>query len=376
MGCWCWCCAPTIVSEPGILEFDDPQFKGADDDATLTNLMNYAQSQTYKPTIRLRYGRTDFRRVHVPYTGFALIGAGGPVAVEQVRGGNPFASFVKVSLSGNKFLFDLPGRATHRVTIQGISWEGNSGTCWLGSSHSGVLWTSTLRDLAFSAFQGVLGGGGKKLLNTAILTDGWWNINNGQGVSIHLGGSDSILWAASNFLLDSPTKFTSNIPHHMLLDWQEKTVVGGGFITGEGVPAALCIKGGNSSGGLIISGLRAEGRNTSKFSNGSVIRQEGGRVTYRDCWISYGYGNPGASGRPDEGGVVTVLKGGRALFDACWYSRAAPVPETTPWIYASGAGTKVRVRNAETAFDGGAWTGVPRVSAVNGAARDIDNSVI
>ena len=46
-----------------------------------------------------------------------------------------------------------------------------------------------------------------------------------------------------------------------------------------------------------------------------------------------------------------------------------------PWIDASGSSTRVRVRNAEVAHDGGAFTGLPRVQAANGAQIDADNSV-
>lgn len=366
--------------EEGVIDFDDPDFTGTDDDDTLDNLMTHVAAQTYKPTIRLRHGVTTLNSSHQLFTGFALIGAGGPVAVEQKRSGNPYASLVDVGQSGtagSNFLFTLPAGNTHRVTMQGISWEGDGvDTSWLGSTASGVLWTSTLRDLAFSAFYSVLGSRANKLLNTAIMCDGWWNINNSIDTAVVVGGSDSIFWVGSNFLLDSPTSLNGNIPYHMWFDYQEKTVVGGAFVTAEQEPAALRVTGSNSGGtDLIFSGMRFEGRNASSPSYGSVIHVEGGKVTFRDCWTGYANTAPGSAGKSGSLGAITVT-GGEALFDNCTY--AIPTGETVddPWIGASGASTKVIVRNMRTADDGVAWSGaLPKVHAASGATIDADGSV-
>lgn len=366
-------------SEPGIIEFDDPAYADVDDDAILDNIMAYASTQTYKPTIRLRAGLTTFEASHTPYTGFKLIGAGGPAAVEQIRTGQPYASRVNVRLTGTagtRFLFDLASGQTHGVFIQGISFEGNSVSSFIGSTSSGVLWTSTLRDLAFSAFYSVLGSRTHKLLNTSIYCDGYWNINNAYDTSVVVGGSDSIFWVGSQFLIDSPTTLNGNILYHMWFDYQEKTVVGGAFCTAEQEPAALRVTGSNSGGtDLVFHGMRFEGRNSGQPSYGSVIRIEGGKPTFDHCWISYGYAAPGSSGRSGELGVITVL-GGEALFENCTYSRATGLDADDPWIGASGASTKVIVRNARTADDGGVWSGsVPLVSLASGATLDHDYSV-
>lgn len=363
------------VYEEGVIEFDDPTFAGADDDATLDNIMAYAAAQAYKPTIRLRAGLTTLNNSHTIYTGFKLIGAGGNVPVEQVRTGAPYASLVDCNQTTG-YVFNLPAGNTHGVVIQGISWEGGANTSWLGSTNGGVLWTSTLRDLAFSAFYSVLGKRSEKLLNTAILCDGWWNINNARHTSITVGGSDSIFWVGSNFLMDSPTTLNTNISEHIYFNYQEKSVVGGAFVTAEQRPAAMRIDGSRNSGALIFQGMRFEGRNAGAPSYGSVIRITGGNSIFRDCWISFGYADPASSGRTGELGVVTVL-GGEVLFDGCFYAKANAVSTSTPWIAADGASTKVTVRHARTADDGGAWGDtLPLIAASNSAKVDVDYSAI
>jgi hypothetical protein len=362
-------------TEPGVIEFDDPSFTGSTDDDRLDEIMSYAAAQTQKPTIRLRYGITTLTRGHDLYTGFALVGAGGGVPVEQIRSGNPYASRVNVRLTGtagSTFCLRLNQAQTHRVSIQNISWEGNTSSSWIGSTNTGyVLWTSTLRDLAFSAFYSVLGSRQYKLLNTAILCDGWWNVNNAHDVSIHMGGSDSILWVGSNFLLDSPTSLNAAVNCHMWMDYQEKTIVGGGFITGEQEPAAIRVSGGTSTDGLTFYGVRAEGRNAGAPSYGSTIRIEGGEVTFRDCWIAYGYADPGSSGRTGEGGVVSVL-GGSATFDGCGFAASTGNnTEASPYLFATGASTKVRIRNQRVI-----GTNVPYVKAVSGATINADDTVV
>lgn len=363
--------AAGLLSEqvrPGIpLEY----FAGASDDAKLGAAMSYVAGETYKPPIVL-----GEQRVYGPFTtprdlfsGFKLVGNAG--YGNQYRGALSTVQRVDVNTSGA--WLRQPTGDVFDVQISNLSfYSQSSGTDFLGGNSSGVLWTSVIRDCGWSLFRYVLGSPSQKLLLTAVLFDGWWNINNGRNVAITIGGSDNVLWVGSNFLLDSPTSLNGSTPYHMWLDYLEKTTVGHVFCTAEQEPAAMRITGNDSSGILVIQGGRYEGRNSGAPSYGSVIRMEGGRVTFRDVYTGYGYANSGASGRSSEGGVVSVL-GGRALFDGCWYARA--VAETVPWVYASGSSTKVRIRNTEVVHDGGSFTGLPRVQAANGATLDVDNSV-
>lgn len=348
-------------------------FAGASDDAKLGAAMTYVAAQTYKPPIMLGEQRVygPFTTPRTLFSGFRLVGNAG--YGNQYRGALSTVQRVDVNVSGGGGWLRMPSGDVFDVQISDLSFYSQSSTTdFLAGHSSGILWTSVIRDCGWSLFRHVLGSTSQKLLLTAVLFDGWWNINNGRNVQIVVGGSDNVMWVGSNFLLDSPTSLNGSTPYHAWFDYLEKSTVGHLFVTAEQEPAAIRITGNDSTGALVLLGGRYEGRNSGASSYGSVIRQESGRVTYRDCWISYGYSNPGASGRSNEGGVVSVL-GGRALFDGCWYSRA--VAETVPWIYASGASTKVRIRNAEVAHDGGSFTGLPRVQAANGATLDVDNSV-
>lgn len=344
------------------------------DEQKLTSAMAYAAAQTYKPTLRLSSRRWDFTTTRTLYTGFKITGSGYGGSVEQPRSGNPYGTYVKVSTGGgNPWLqvtSDVYGCYVGNMSVEGTSTSG------FITSNGGTLWTSVLENLGFSAFSYVIGKTTSKLLMTACTFKGFWNINNSYGTAITIGGSDNTLWV-DGCLLDSPPAFTgTSVPYHMWCDYLEKSVIGPMFITCEAVPAGIRVTGNSSNAALIFTGLKVEGRNAGSSSYGSVVRIEGGRTTFRDCWLSYGYSAPGSSTRSNEGGVVTAL-GGRTLFDGCWYARAGTdgVTETTPWIYASGSGTTVRVRNAQTGEDGGTFTAVPLVSAVSSATSDVDNSV-
>lgn len=354
-------------------------FTGATDDAKLGAAMTYAQTQTYKPPILLLENRVygPFTTPRELFSGAKILG--GPGFSNQYRSALSTPQRVDVNVTGGGAWLRMPSSGNvFDVEISRLSFYSQSSTTDFLGGGGGVLWTSLIRDVGFSLFRHVLGSPTAKLLNTVLQCDGWWNVNNSRGVAMTLGGSDSAFWP-QGCLLDSPTSITDsgNVPYHLWFDYQEKSSVGPMFITAEGIPAGIRITGSRTAGALIFhSGTRIEGRNSTASSRGSVVRQEGGVSTFRDSWLSYGYSSPGTSGRSSEGGVVSVL-GGEALFDGCFYSRAgsAGVAETVPWIYASGSNTKVRVRNARTVDDGGTWTGLPRVTAANGASVSVDDSV-
>ena len=350
-------------------------FPGATDDDRLGAAMAHASAQTYKPPILLLENRVygPFTTPRDLYSGFKLLG--GPGFSNQYRGALSTPQRVDVQTSGA--WLRMPGSQVFDVQIAGLSFYSQSSTTDFLSGHAtGVLWTSVIRDCGWSLFRHVLGSPTQKLLLTAVQFDGWWNINNSRSVAVTIGGSDNVLWVGSQFLLDSPPAMAGTTPYHMWLDYMEKTTVGNLFCTGEQSPASVRITGSASTGGLVLLGGRYEGRNQNQPSYGSIIRQEGGHVTYRDLWTAYAYANPSSSPRTGEGGVISVL-GGRALFDSCWYARAggSGVAETVPWIYAAGSDTRVRVRDAQVAHDGGTFTGPPRVAATGGAAITTDDSV-
>jgi hypothetical protein len=369
--------APVGSGTPGVIEVDS--FAGATDDAKLTNAIAYASAQTYKPTMRLSSRRWDFSTTRTVWTGFKISGSGGGASVEQPRSNSPYATFVKIRTGSNRPWLTTPsGGTVYGCYVGNMSLEGTSSSVFADTTGNGLWRTSVFENLGFSAFRHVLGNPttGAKMWVTGCYFRGWWNINNCYNVGVWIGGSDNTLWT-DGCMLDSPPSFAGSTPYHMHVDYLEKTYIGPMYITCEAVPAGIRVSGSSSQTAVIFTALKIEGRNSSTSSYGSVVRVDSGRVTFRDTWFGYGYSAPGSSGRSGEGGVVTVSGAARVLFDACWYARAGDdgVTEATPWIYATGTGTQVRVRNAQVAEDGGAFTQLPLVSAVSSAAADVDNSV-
>ncbi|MCA1781561.1 MAG: hypothetical protein ABR616_03645 [Dermatophilaceae bacterium] len=366
--------APAPGPSSGVGGVTLESFSGASDDEKLGNAMSWVAAQTYKPPILLLENREygSFTTPRDLFSGFKLLG--GAAFSNQYRSALSTPQRVNVNTSGA--WLRMPTGNVFDVEISRLSFYSQSSTTdFLGGHSSGVLWTSVIRDVGFSLFRHVLGSPTTKLLNTALICDGWWNVNNGRGAAMTVGGSDSTFWP-DGILLDSPTTLTAGVvPYHMYFSFQSKSFVGPMYVTAESEPAAVRITGttGTSVSGaqLIFHGTRMEGRNADAPSYGSVIRMEGGMVTFRDIWASYGFSDPASSGRSSEGGVISVL-GGTALFDGCYYSRATGVAEDVPFIYASGQDTKVRVRNTVGVGD---WAGLPRVQAANNASVDTDNSV-
>jgi hypothetical protein len=126
----------------------------------------------------------------------------------------------------------------------------------------------------------------------------------------------------------------------------------------------------------VFTGCRIEGRNADTPCYGALVRQTGASgTTFRDCWFGYAMTNPAAAGRSDLG--LIHVTAGTLVVDGAWYGRATGVAETVPLIYATGASTKVFVRNVQVGVGSGAatWSGLPRVQAAGGATINSDNTV-
>jgi len=362
------------ATDTGVVEVDS--FAGADDDAKLAAAVSYAAAQTYKPTMRLAARRWDFSDQVELFTGFKLTGSGGGASVEQPRGNTPYSTFVKISTGGDVAWLRLPASTLFGCYIGNAAFEGTSSSVFMDSAadFSGVLWTSVIENVGFSAFKHVFGTPSKRLALDAVIFRGFWNINNSYDVAVTIGGSDNQLWT-DGCLLDTGDPFTSSsVVYHLNLDYMEKTFIGPMYITAERYPAGIRINGAGNQAGLTFHGLRIEGRNKTESSYGSVIRIEGGRNVFRDCWIAYAYSDNASSPRSNEGGMVSCL-GGETLFDGCTLDKATGYSESDPAFYASGSGTKIRVSNTFTATDGGAWSQLPLVSAVNSATAVTDDTV-
>jgi hypothetical protein len=360
-------------------------FDGADDNAKLGAAMTYAAAQTYKPPILLLENRVygPFTTQREVYNGFKLLG--GPSTSGQPTTTPRTPQRVNVQTDGALFVTPSSGNIFD-VEVSRLSFYAlNSTSDFFQTPGSSNLWTSVFRDLGFSLFRHIFGNATRQFIMTACTMDGAsWNVNNGRNVAMRFGGSDNSLFT-QGCLLDTPTSRSDvdNTPYHLWCDYLEKSNIGPMFITAEGKPAGIRIDGSSTSGALVFrGGIRVEGRNAGASSLGSIIHMNSGKVTFRDAWLSYGASNfagaSGLTGRAGEAGVVNV-SGGEALFDGCFYARAGTdgVADTVPWIYATGAGTKVRVFNARVLDDGGTFTttGKPHVRAVSGATLVCDDSV-
>lgn len=342
-------------------------FPGLTDDDKLTNALSFVASQTVKPPILFDNRRHNFSQAgRLVFSGLKLVGPN--AHGNQQRSANSIPNDIRFTGTGAWWQMPASGNVFD-VGIYGLSFQGNSNAIFMAGSNA-VLWTSVFRDLGFNLWKHVLGTPTVKMLNTAVLFDGWWNVNNSYDTAFTLGGSDSNFWM-DGMLIDAEPANMNPGKYHIIFDYQEKSTVGPMFMTAD-QSGGMWVQGSESRGPLVFFGNgRIEGRNTNTPSFGSNLRISGGHVSLRDWWISYGATALNTQGRTGEGGLITMT-GGRVLLDGCMYSRANGVAETVPWVYQTGG--KLRVRNIWTCDGGGTWTGLPRVRSLGGTVS-VDDSV-
>lgn len=348
--------------EPGCVYLSD--FAGADADAKLTAALSYAAAQTYKPTIVFSHGLTTLSTMgRSIYTGLKLRGAGGGASVEQPRSNDPYASKVQINGSGTTPWLMVPNSATpYGVSVQDISFAGNSGAIWMGMQTAGshTLDTFVLHNLGFCLFKHVLGSPSVPLLLTAGIMTGFWNINGSYDCAINIGGSDNNLWT-DGLLLDSTLNSAGN--YHARFIWLQMTNIGPIYMTADAATGGILI----DSGGdrcLQAWGWRIGGRDGSDTHThqGPVLTIQGDCITtLQECWISF---TTPASGES----IIEVKNGARATFRDCLHQKATNLPANANWLHADGTGTEVRIRDAW------GYSSKPRVYASGGAVLDNDGS--
>lgn len=335
-------------------------FAGLNDDERLTAAMAYCAAQTYRgTTILLDEARQyNFAQRQPLYSGFSLMG--GYMPHDQDRSGNPQANEIYLRTAGGWFYLNQP--QTFSTSFKNLTLNGGASQRLLDGG-SNVLWTSVFRDITAVNLGNVLGSVSAKLLNTACVLDGFWNVNNIQQRAWVLGGSDTRL-AFSSALIDSPGGGFPNATYLLEYSSQSKTPTRNLYITAEANHSAIYI-GSGSSGHLTFTDCSIEGRNAGSPSNGRLVRVQGtnSRVTFRDCWFAYAMANPGTSL-----GVIEA-NGGSVLLDGCTYARATSVAETVPFFTAT-AGNHI-VRNIRGSNGGGK----PVVRQTGTAVIDADSSV-
>lgn len=282
---------------------------GSSDDARLDAAIARSNNRdgTRSPILLSNRVHT-FARPRTLFSGLKLINPHG--FGNQQRGANSIPCLLK--FTGTGVWWTVPDGQTFDVQMSGFGATATQpGATFITSSgDKAVLWTSLFRDLGFLNWSGVFGNQQRKLMNTACAWDGWLNVNNARGVSIHVGGSDSKMgW--TNALIDTPQNgglMTSDTPH-VWFDWQEKTHARGLYLTADNV-AGIQITGSSSRGRLWISDSVIEGRNASRPATQLVAVSGGQKVTLRDCAVNFQRSGP------------HVIGGGSTDVSGCDFQRA------------------------------------------------------
>jgi hypothetical protein len=349
-------------------------FTGADDDAKLDSALSTLAAETYPRTLLLTNRQYTFATVNrVPFEGMRIRG---PHGYSNPERSSASKSPNRVRLTGTGAWFTATSQV-FQVSFSNLSFTGGTNAWVLGSTSDSVgnWYCLQMRDIFTSGLKSVIGSQAQKVLITAAQFDGAWEINNCYNGAFHLGGSDNTLWPAG-MLLDSGTAFntagSANGQYHIWCDFLEKSYIGPIYVTCEGAWNGVRVSGpafnttaSNQGGPLVFHGSRIEGRNENAPCNGSVVRQEGGMVILRDCWIGYGMASPTTPGHtPADAGMVHH-SGGTLIVDGCTYDRATGVAETVPFVYTSSTGDCMVSKTMHGATTG-AWTGRPRVGLKTG----------
>ena len=234
------------------------------------------------------------------------------------------------------------------VSIKDIAFEGSTGAVWMGNEKAGGSYSSlsesVLHNLGFTNFAGVLGTPGVPLLLTTSRTTGSWNVNNPQAgkTSICVGGTDSHLWVVGNLLIDGNA--AAGQPH-VIFNYLDISYVANIYMTAERNAGGLRINSGQRRS-LWLSNLILGGRNVNApHTETPVLTIDGDAVTtIRDSWISI-------TTMPTNRGIIEATRGAKVTLADCHYLPANGVPVDQLWLRADGAGTRVKVRDAQPASD-------------------------
>ena len=356
----------------GVVYLDS--FAGSTDDAKLTNALSAVAADTYPRTIQLTNRSYTFATVRTPFTNMRIQGPAGYGNPERGSSGTP--SSITLTMNGAWFTTSstVYGVSLHQLSFVGSSSSTNASV--LQTTGSGQFYCLSMRDIFAARMGSVLGTQATPLYIIAASFTGDWEINNSYTGAFHLKGSDNSLWT-DGMLLDSSTSYntSSNGQYHLWLDAMQKSYIGPVYITCEAGWGGLHVSGqsfnvqSSSSGGpLVFNGARIEGRNDAQPCYGPNVRQDGGILILRDCWVGYGLSAPSSFGTGDGLGVVHQT-GGQLLVDGTTYDRADSVAETVPFIYTSSTGD-CQVSHILRAFRGGTWTGRPRVQKYSGSSEN------
>ena len=334
-------------------------FTGADDDAKLTAALTAVSGDTYPRAIQLSARAYTFNTPRTAFDGLKIIG---PRGYSNPERGSGSKSTMRITL-GMTGAWITSNGTNYQVTLHNLTFGGSS----TASVLAGTFYCLSMRNIFSSGLKSVLGTQAAKITLTACMFTGDWEINNCYSGAFHMAGSDNVCWP-EGMLLDSSLAFNTagaaNGQYHLWLDQMEKSTVGPLYVTCEGGWGGIMITGNafgstsnNQGGPIVITGAKIEGRNAGAPCNGANVRVDGGIVTLRDCWVSYGMANTSSFGNGDLG--VIHHSGGQLYVSGGSYDHATSVAETVPWVYTASNADCI-VLSTFRGSKGGVWTGRPR----------------
>jgi hypothetical protein len=380
--------AAAAAVAPELGQWDiDTRYSGTDDQK-LGDFLAEAAAATYKPTGVLSRRKWTFSTSRNMFSGLKLMGAGGGALVEQPRGGTPYATLIDWNGSSlTAGWLNIPASTIHGVYIANLAFEGDINAPVFSGASGHILQCSEMHNITAAGAYSVLGTDANPLVLQSVTFAGHWNINNSRHCAVHLQGSDNWLWMDGNFMLDSSPTYTDTLDpgYLMRLSFLSKTTIGGLYLTCEGRVAGIRITGASissaNSHGLILQGVKVEGRNATQHCDGPLIWVEGNKVILRDVFTSYAMGTPADSYYQAGVGAGYIHQtGGNLQIDGAFVGRATGVDEDIPYVYATGSDTRTRIGRVMPLYSsyGGnnnAWTGKPRWQSASSAQVIVDDTV-
>lgn len=320
----------------------------------------------------------------VDRNGFKLSGpnisnVGGPLS------GSPWSCKVRLNMGSTPWLVwsgTYFGGYIGNIHIEGV---GSSSLAFRSVVGIGNCSATVFQNIGCSNLMSLFGDSTNLFGMTACVFNGYWNINNGLGISLNLGGSDCTLFPDGALIDSNPSTYWVSPytnKYHLRLSL-EKTYIGPVYITAHEGSAALIEGGSSNQGSLFCDGWKIEGRNATSQCRGALVRQSGTGVVWNGCWFGYGMASPSTGANSGDAGIYHQT-GGKAAFIGCTYGRgfqsddATAVAVTTPFLYATGSSTEASItrlqrgnRTNTVALNWGDER--PTVTVASGADVSIDN---
>lgn len=314
----------------GVVNFDDPSFAGASDDAIHVAGWNYARNATRKPV--MQYPDRTFGPLSTPIAAFSGMRAIGPIGMDGVKNlelnsGNYVNHKVSVTTgTGTSSLFVQSGDLSD-VGFANIAFSGNASSQWWHNTNGTTqsIYPAHFHSLSFDGFLYDFGNTTQKFTTTQGVFSGHWTVLNYSGTPFRIGGSDCFfLWYLNS---NSPASVSGAGKPILWFDYMEKCLVLYPYLTAENDWVGLRVTGGVDRAIRFVSGVY-EGRAAGNPATRAVIDLQGGRTIFYGPDL--GYVVP-----TNTNGVITQSGGVTTIYDA-HYRKATSADSTLPMLYQTG----------------------------------------